>query len=103
MFCNTNVSITAMKNITIGDNVRIANNVVIVDHDHDFQNNLSDFISEDVIIGNDVWIGANAVILRGVHIGDHAVIAAGSVVNEDIPAFAVAGGVPVKLLKTMRE
>jgi acetyltransferase-like isoleucine patch superfamily enzyme len=51
------------------------------------------------VIGNDVWIGANAVILRGVTIGDGAVVAAGAVVNKDVPAYAIVGGVPAKVIK----
>ncbi len=53
----------------------------------------------DVIIGNDVWIGANAIILSGVTIGDGAVVAAGSVVTKEVPQRAVVGGVPAKILK----
>lgn len=52
-----------------------------------------------VIIGNDVWIGANAVILPGVHIGDGAVIAAGAVVTKDVEPYAIVGGVPAKVIK----
>lgn len=85
-FFNSNVSITCMKNITIGDGCQIANNVVIVDHDHDYKNSLFDFIKEEVVIGNNVWIGANCVILKGSNIGDNCVIAAGSVVSGDVPS-----------------
>jgi len=53
----------------------------------------------NVSIGNDVWIGMNATILSGVHIGDGAVIAAGAVVTCDIPPYAIAGGVPAKVIK----
>ena len=52
-----------------------------------------------VIIGNDVWIGANAVILPGVHIGNGAVIAAGAVVSHDVEPYAIVGGVPAKTIK----
>ena len=52
-----------------------------------------------VIIGNDVWIGAQTIILRGVKIGDGAVIAAGSVVTKDVPPYAVVGGNPAKIIK----
>lgn len=52
-----------------------------------------------VIIGNDVWIGSNAILLGGVTIGDGAIIAAGSVVNKDVPPFAIVGGVPAKILR----
>ena len=98
-FINTNVAITSLESITIGDRVKIANNVVIVDHDHDYQNDMNEYRCQAVVIGNDVWIGANAVILKGVHIGDHAVIAAGSVVNHDVPENTVAGGIPASELK----
>jgi acetyltransferase-like isoleucine patch superfamily enzyme len=50
-------------------------------------------------IGNDVWIGANATILRGVTIGDGAIVAAGAVVTSDVPPYAVVGGVPAKVIK----
>ena len=53
----------------------------------------------DIIVGDDVWIGQNAVILSGVTIGQGAVIAAGAVVNKDVPPYAVVGGVPAKLIK----
>lgn len=51
------------------------------------------------IIGNDVWIGINAVIMRGVTIGDGSVIAANSVVTRDVPPYAIVGGVPAKLIR----
>ncbi|RDY31802.1 acyltransferase [Lachnotalea glycerini] len=80
-FLNSNVSITCLAGISIGSGCQIANNVVIVDHDHDYRKSLSSFIKEKVVIGNDVWIGANCVILKGSQIGDNCVIAAGSVVK----------------------
>lgn len=51
------------------------------------------------IIGNDVWIGANAVVLRGVTINDGAIIAAGAVVTKDVPAYSIVAGVPAKIIK----
>ena len=53
----------------------------------------------DIMVGNDVWIGRESVILPGVHIGDGAIIAARSVVAKDVPAYTVAGGNPVRVLK----
>ena len=53
----------------------------------------------NIIIGHDVWIGAGAMILSGVKIGNGAVIAAGAIVTRDVPAYAVAGGVPAKVIK----
>lgn len=52
-----------------------------------------------VIIGNDVWIGARSIVLDGVTIGDGAIIAAGTIVNKDVPAYAVVGGVPGRLIR----
>lgn len=54
---------------------------------------------EGTIIGNDVWIGANALVLGGVTIGDGSVVAAGSVVTKNIPPYAIVGGVPAKIIK----
>lgn len=53
----------------------------------------------DCVIGNDVWIGCNATILRGVTIGDGAVIGANSLVNKDVPPYAIVGGTPARVLK----
>ena len=53
----------------------------------------------DIIVEDDVWIGCNVTILSGVHIGQGAVIAAGAVVNKDVPDYAIVGGVPAKVLK----
>lgn len=54
---------------------------------------------EEVSIGNDVWIGANAIIMDGVKIGDGAIVAAGAVVTKDVPDYAIVGGVPAKIIK----
>jgi acetyltransferase-like isoleucine patch superfamily enzyme len=58
------------------------------------------WIERDVTIGEDVWVGAGTVIVAGVTIGDHCVIAAGSVVTRDIPPNSVAAGVPARVIKT---
>jgi acetyltransferase-like isoleucine patch superfamily enzyme len=55
-------------------------------------------IEQDITIGRDVWLGANSVVLAGVTIGDGAVIAAGAVVNRDVPAGSIVGGVPARVL-----
>ena len=88
-FFNQNVSITCKKKVVIGDRCQIANNVVIVDHDHAGSENWGSYVETDVVIGNDVWIGAGAVILRGTTIGDKAVIGAGSIVKGNVPAGCV--------------
>jgi len=55
--------------------------------------------NEKVIIGNDVWVGLNAVILDGVNVGDGAIIAAGSVVTKDVEPYSIVGGVPAKFIR----
>lgn len=57
-------------------------------------------INEEIIIGNYVWVCPKSVILKGVHIGDGAIIATGSVVTKDVPAYSMVAGVPAKVLKT---
>lgn len=52
----------------------------------------------DIIIDDDVWIGANSIVLSGVHIGQGAIVGAGAVVNSDVPPYAIVGGVPAKIL-----
>lgn len=54
---------------------------------------------KDVVVDSDVWIGCRVTLLSGVHIGRGAIIAAGAVVNKDIPPYAIAGGVPAKVIK----
>lgn len=92
-FFNTHVSVTCMERIRIGDRCQIANNVVIVDHDHDYRKGWGSYRTAPVEIGDDVWIGANAVILKGSRIGDGAVIAAGAVVRGQVSAHSVYLGI----------
>lgn len=92
--------IFASKSITIGDDCLIAPFVYIVDSNHQIKRNFK--INQQpnevasVNIGNDVWIASNVTILKGVNIGDGAVIAANSVVNKDVPQFKIFGGSPAK-------
>lgn len=58
-------------------------------------------IPKPIIIGKNVWIGANVTILGGVTIGDNSVVAAGSVVNKDVPENTVAAGVPARVIKSI--
>ena len=95
IFMNYNVCITCLKEVTIGQGTLIANNVVIVDHDHDGMG----FQTAPVLIGKNVWIGANATILKGVTIGDGAVIAAGAAVTRDVSENTVVGGVPARYIR----
>lgn len=88
-FFNHNVSITCVEQIKIGNNCNFANNVVIVDYDHKLSSLgvIDGLNSKPIKIGNNVWCGANVTLLKGITIGDGAVIAAGAVVNKDIPCY----------------
>ena len=88
-FFNDNCSINCQKEVIIGDNVIFGQNVMIFDHDHDYKNDITHFIKKEVKIGNNVWIGANCIILKGVTIGDNVVVADGTVVKEDIESYCV--------------
>lgn len=90
---------------TIGDYVMMGTDVVIITRNHaigrtDIPMMEQGFEEErPVIIGNDVWIGDRVIILPGVTVGDGSVIAAGAVVTHDVPAYAIVGGVPARVLK----
>jgi carbonic anhydrase/acetyltransferase-like protein (isoleucine patch superfamily) len=95
--------ITAKKSITIGSYNRIGSFVQIIDHDHGIDKDRlimdQEAIIAPVVIGQDVWIGVGARILKGVTVGDHAVIGANSVVTKDVPPYAVVVGVPANIIK----
>lgn len=86
VFFNTNCSVTCLGKVEIGDYCKFGNNTVIVDHDHNYRDRDSEYVVGEVVIGSRVWVGANCTILRGAHIGDDCVIAAGSVVKSNVPA-----------------
>lgn len=104
VFINRGVYITAREKITIGDNVLIGPGVIINSGMHRFQDDKvlirdQGHILKEIVICDDVWIGANAVILPGVSIGTGSVIGAGAVVTHSIPPYSVAVGVPAKVIK----
>jgi acetyltransferase-like isoleucine patch superfamily enzyme len=99
-YINSNLNLSCFERIEIGNNVAIAENVCIRDSDNHQILDGKHIKTKPIRIGNHVWIGMNAIILKGVTIGDGAIIAAGSVVSRDVPARAVAGGVPARILKT---
>lgn len=95
------------SNTTIGDYVIMGPDVKIYTKNHGYQDitipmALQPVVEEKVKIGNDVWIGANVIITPGVIIGNHVIIAAGAVVTKNIPDYAIAAGLPAKVLKYRR-
>ena len=102
VFVNSGCKFQDQGGITIGDDVLIGQNVVIATLNHAMDpDSRGDMNPKPVHIGNKVWIGANATILPGVNIGEGAIVAASAVVAKDVPARAVVGGVPAKIIKTL--
>lgn len=105
-------TIWATDSITIGDNVKIGANCTIIDgdiHSTDWRRRRykrpnpqrMEYKHKPIAIGNDVWLGANSIVLKGVTIGDRTVIGAGSVVSKDIPADCIAAGNPCVVVKNL--
>jgi lipopolysaccharide O-acetyltransferase len=98
--------IGAVESVRIGRGVLMASGVYITDHDHDFTNPREPVIANrravaaPVEIGDHAWLGERAMVLKGVRIGEGAVIGAGSVVTRSIPPFAVAIGAPARVVRT---
>ncbi|RJQ16372.1 MAG: acyltransferase [Nitrospiraceae bacterium] len=87
----------------IGRNVMMGPDVIILTQNHKYTRESYDgFVRKPVLIEDNVWIGYRAIILPGVRIGKNAIIGAGAVVARDVPPYAIAGGVPARVLK-MRE
>ena len=100
-YVNKHTEIRCKKSVSIGDDTAIAGRVIILDTDaHSvYSDGGTSEMTAPVRIGNHVWIGAGSVILKGVSIGDGAIVAAGSVVNRDVPPRTVAAGVPAGIKK----
>ena len=97
---------TIIGPVTIGSHVNLAQGITVTALNHNFEDknkriDEQGVSTKPVVIGDDVWIGANAVILPGVTIGKHAVVAAGAVVTTDVPENTVVGGVPAKVIKKL--
>ena len=101
---NRNAYLWAGKHskIQIGDNLVCGPGIFITSDNHGIRKNKlireQDGVEKDVIIGNDVWLGAYVILLPGVTVGDGAVIAAGSVVTKDVAPFTIVAGVPAKAI-----
>ena len=98
------LSNTLIGPVCIGNDVRLAQNVVLSGLNHNYADpntpiHLQGVSTKPIVIEDESWIGANAVIVPGVTIGKHSIVAAGSVVTRDVPPYAVVGGNPAKLIK----
>ena len=90
--------------VKIGDDIMFAQNIVVSGLNHGYRDinlppSLQTVETKQIIIEDEVWIGANAVITAGVTIGKHSVIAAGSIVTKTVPPYSVVGGNPAKILR----
>lgn len=100
-FINTNSVLNCFGYIEIGEGTMISDDVRVQDSDNHsvLDNGIEKEQTKPIVIGNKVWIGKNALILKGVTIGDGAIIAAGAVVVKDVPAKCLVGGNPAKVIK----
>ncbi len=101
-------TISSFQHVSIGRECVIADRVMMIDFDHGMAEverpiRLQGIYKRDVRVGNNVWIGYGACILRGVTVGDNAVIGTNAVVTRDVPANAVVGGVPARLIRMRDE
>jgi acetyltransferase-like isoleucine patch superfamily enzyme len=100
-------TISAYQHVSIGRECILADRVMLIDFDHGVTEverpvRLQGIYKRDVRVGHNVWMGYGACVLRGIQIGDNAIVGTGSVVTHDIPENAVVAGVPARLLR-MRE
>ena len=97
---------TIIGPVSIGNNVNLAQGITVTALNHNFGDatkriDEQGVSTKPVVIGDDVWIGANVVVLPGVTIGSHCVVAAGAVVTKDVPDHTLVAGVPAKVIKTI--
>ena len=95
---------TIIGPVTIGSHVNLAQGITVTALNHNFDDpdkkiDEQGISTTPVFIGDDIWIGANAVVLPGVTIGNHSVVAAGAVVTKDVPPHSLVAGVPAKVIK----
>lgn len=95
---NRKVHLDGRSGISIGNNVNISFEVCVLTLGHDHNSPKFDAVGAPVAVGDHVWIGARAMILPGVTLGEGAVVAAGAVVTKDVPPYTVVAGVPAKII-----
>ena len=104
VFINFDCTFLDLGGITIDDNVMLAPKVSLLSEGHPIgANDRQTLTAGKIHIKPNAWIGAGAIILQGVTIGENAVVAAGAVVSKDVPANTVVGGIPAKHIKNINE
>jgi acetyltransferase-like isoleucine patch superfamily enzyme len=103
--CSMNAYTVIRGDVRIGDAVRIGAHTSLIGFNHTMASLEVEFFrqpleSRGIRIGNDVWIGSHVVILDGIEVGDHAVVAAGAVVTKNVPAGAIVGGNPARVIRS---
>ncbi len=98
------ISCVVIGPVTIGDDVMLAQNIVLSGLNHPYEDvavpiSKQKVTTKEIKVEDEVWIGSNAVITAGVTIGKHSVVAAGSVVTKDVPAYSIAVGNPARIIK----
>ncbi len=108
--CELNGTVIHSRNsVTVGDNCLFGPGVIILDNDsHNtsidpIQRRSGSISDSPVVIGNNVWVGMRSIIMKGVHLGDNSIIAAGSLVTKDVPANQLFGGNPAVFIKNLNE
>src|SRR5215213_3039526 len=101
-------TISAYERVRIGEQCVIADRAMFIDFDHGVVEverpiRLQGIYTREVVVGSNVWVGYGACILRGVQVGDNAIVGTNSVVTKDLPANAVAAGVPAKVIRMRDE
>lgn len=104
IFVNAGCRFQDQGGITIGDDCLIGHSAVIATLQHDIApSRRGDLVPSPVVLGRNVWLGANVTVLPGVTIGDDAVVGAGSVVTKDVPARTVVVGSPARVVRTVED
>ena len=102
VFINSDCKFQDQGGIVIGDDCLIGHNAVLVTLNHAYApDKRRDMRPAPIVIGNNVWLGANVTVLPGITIGDNSVVAAGAVVTKDIPENTIAGGVPARAMRAI--
>lgn len=102
-FINTACVISARNLIRIGRNCQIANQVIMMDNDfHGTVERHQEPDAAPIILEDNVWLATRCTVLKGVRIGEGAVVAAGSVVTKDVAPYTMVGGIPAKFIKSLR-